>query len=64
MKIICKDKIVKSKQVPHAINEKKILMSIDFPFVVNMEFSYKDNSYLYFCLPFVNGGEMFTHLRK
>lgn len=64
MKIIAKDKVVRSKQIPHALNEKKILRALNFPFVVNLEFSYKDNSYLYFCLPFVNGGEMFTHLRK
>lgn len=64
MKIIRKDKVVRSKQIPHALNEKKILQALNFPFVVNLEFSYKDNSYLYFCLPFINGGEMFTHLRK
>jgi protein kinase A len=64
MKIISKDKIVRSKQIPHALSEKKVLKALNFPFVVKLEFSYKDNSFLYFGLPFVNGGEMFTHLRK
>lgn len=64
MKIISKDKVVRSKQIPHALNEKRILKALNFAFVVRLEFSYKDNSFLYFALPFVNGGEMFTHLRK
>lgn len=29
-----------------------------------MEFFFKDNSYIYMVLPFINGGEMFTHLRR
>lgn len=33
--------IVKSKQVDHTINEKKVLASINFPFLVNLEYSFK-----------------------
>jgi protein kinase A len=64
VKIQEKAKIIRSRQVKNTLNEKKILRSISFPFVVNMAFSLKDNSYLYFGMPFINGGEMFTHLRK
>ncbi|XP_020283793.1 cAMP-dependent protein kinase catalytic subunit-like [Pseudomyrmex gracilis] len=64
MKMLDKAKIVKMKQVDHARNEKRILQSISFPFTVFMKFCFKDNSYLYMVLPFVNGGEMFTHLRR
>lgn len=64
MKILEKEKIVKTKQIDHTGNEKKILQSIKFPFVVSMDFFFKDNSYLYLIMQFVNGGEMFTHLRR
>lgn len=64
VKIASKEKVVKSKQVSHTLNEKQILRAIKFPFVVYLEFSMKDNSYLYYGMPFINGGEMFTHLRK
>ncbi|XP_034172682.1 cAMP-dependent protein kinase catalytic subunit 1 [Osmia lignaria lignaria] len=64
MKILDKAKIVKMKQVDHTHNEKKILQCVRFPFVVFMEFFFKDNSYIYMVLPFINGGEMFTHLRR
>ncbi|XP_014219547.1 cAMP-dependent protein kinase catalytic subunit-like [Copidosoma floridanum] len=64
MKILEKKELVRTKQVEHTYNERRILQSIRFPFVVHLEHCFKDNSYIYMVLPFVNGGEMFTHLRK
>ncbi|GFU33591.1 cAMP-dependent protein kinase catalytic subunit [Trichonephila clavipes] len=56
--------VVKLKQVDHTLNEKRILHAIDFPFMVNMVYHFKDNSYLYMVLEYVSGGEMFSHLRR
>ncbi|KAF7414660.1 hypothetical protein HZH68_003149 [Vespula germanica] len=64
MKILNKARIVKLAQVEHTYNEKKILQCVRFPFLVFMEFFFMDNTYLYLVLPYVNGGEMFTHLRR
>ena len=64
MKMLKKENIVKMKQVEHTINEKRILCSIDFPFIVKLVYSFKDTSNLYMVLEYVSGGEMFTHLRK
>lgn len=41
MKILDKAKLVKTKQVDHTRNEKRILLSISFPFMVFMEFCFK-----------------------
>ncbi|KAG6448737.1 hypothetical protein O3G_MSEX005684 [Manduca sexta] len=64
MKMLEKEKIVKLKQIEHSYYEKKILCGLNFPFVVYMKYYFKDNVYLYYVLPFIAGGEMFSHLRK
>ncbi|OUC40104.1 kinase domain protein [Trichinella nativa] len=45
-------------------SEKKILQMAQFPFIVNFYGSFKSNSNLFFMLEFVQGGDLFTHLRK
>ncbi|XP_022195555.2 cAMP-dependent protein kinase catalytic subunit 1 [Nilaparvata lugens] len=64
MKVLNKAKILSLEQVEHTLNEKKILQCLNYPFVVYMAFAFSDNSYLYFVLPFIIGGEMYTLLRK
>lgn len=52
------------KQVKHALHEKKILQSIRYPFVVHMEFFIMDNSNVYFIMPYISGGELYTHIKR
>lgn len=62
LKILEKKNVVKSRQVEHTLNEKKIISCVNFPFIASFVTSFKDNSNLFIVLEFVSGGEMFKHL--
>ena len=64
IKILKKNKIIKFKQVDHILNELKILSLIDHPFIIKFDGFTQDPKYLYIILELINGGEMFTYLRK
>lgn len=63
LKIINKKSAHKMKQEDHVVNEKRILQSLNFPFIIRFYFSYKDNANLYIGLELIEGGELFRHLR-
>ncbi|KAH7883235.1 kinase-like domain-containing protein [Phlebopus sp. FC_14] len=64
IKVLSKDKIVKTKQVEHTNNEKSLLEAVQHPFIVNLWGAFQDNSNLYMVMDFVPGGELFTLLRR
>lgn len=64
MKCMDKMHVVKSKQVQHTMYEIRVLDAVKFDFIVGMEYFFKDNVYLFIVMPFINGGEMFSHLRN
>jgi len=64
MKIIAKDRVIKTRQVEHTYNEKNILFCTQNHFIARMTDYFADKKSLYMVLEFVNGGEMFTHIQK
>nr|CAH8874242.1 unnamed protein product [Trichobilharzia regenti] len=64
LKILDKAKVVKLKQVQHTLNEKRILQAVDFPFLIHLEYRFKNEIYLFLGLEYVSGGEMFSYLRR
>ena len=48
LKILDKQKVVKLKQVEHTLNEKRILASITFPFLVGLDYHFKVKSSVQF----------------
>lgn len=64
IKQLKKSDLIKKKQVDHVKNEIVILSSVDHPFIVKMNGLGQDSRYLYLCIEYVQGGELFTHLRR
>lgn len=64
IKMMEKKHVIKTKQVQHTISEIRIMDAVNFAFMVKMEYFFMDNVYLFLVMPFVNGGEMFAHLRN
>ena len=63
MKSLKKDVLLDQDQVESTILEKKILQSLDHPFLVGMIFCFQTVERIYFVMPFIRGGELFQHLR-
>ena len=64
LKMLKKSEVVRLKQVQHVKSEKEILMMIDHPFIVTLVAAFQDEKRLYMLMEFVNGGELFSYLRK
>lgn len=44
--------------------ERDILEKINSPFIVKLHYAFQTDAKLYFVMDFLNGGELFFHLRK
>jgi serine/threonine protein kinase len=62
--VLKKADVVKMRQIEHTLNEKRTLEKLDHPFLVKLYASFQDALNLYFVLDYVQGGELFTFLRR
>lgn len=64
LKILNKKTIVKYKQVEHTNDERKILSVLSHPFIVKMWGTFQDAKHLFIVMDFVEGGELFSLLKR
>ncbi|EEQ97201.1 cAMP-dependent protein kinase catalytic subunit, putative [Perkinsus marinus ATCC 50983] len=64
LKILKKSEIVRLRQVEHVRAERAILENLSHPFIVNLFATFRDDKRLFMLMEYVNGGELFSHLRK
>ena len=64
MKVLNKKMLRLTNQELHTKNERDLMIKISSPFIVNIKFAFQDNINLYLVSDFMQGGELFFHLRK
>ena len=64
MKSLKKDVLLDQDQIENTLLEKKILESLDHPFLVGLVFCFQTDDRIFFVMPFLRGGELFQHLKK
>lgn len=64
LKCQAKKAIIESGLQEHVLNEMRVMRMINHPFICQLYCALQDNSYLYFVIELLQGGELFTHLRN
>ncbi|TMW58496.1 hypothetical protein Poli38472_010055 [Pythium oligandrum] len=64
LKCLVKSRIVENNLKEHVLNEKRVMLSLDHPFILKLYSTYQDKKYLYLLLELALGGELFTYLRR
>lgn len=64
MKTLKKDMILRKNQTENTMVERMILERLNNPFIVKLHYAFQSPERLYFVIDFLNGGELFFHLRK
>merc|ERR1712130_30609 len=64
MKIMKKRTIMGRGQVDHTKAERKILQSLDHPFLMALRYAFQSKEKLYLVLDYIKGGELFFHLKN
>lgn len=58
-----KEQILRKNQLQHVLNEKNFLSAIRHPFIIHLEYYATDLCHIYFMMPFIVGGDLFSLMR-
>ncbi|KAF3913630.1 hypothetical protein ABW21_db0202823 [Orbilia brochopaga] len=64
VKVLKKAQVVKMKQVEHTNDERRMLQRVKHPFLITLWGTFQDSKNLYMVMDFIEGGELFSLLRK
>ena len=64
VKVLKKQQVVKMKQVEHTNDERRMLQRCRHPFLITLWGTWSDSKNLYMVMDFIEGGELFSLLRK
>lgn len=65
VKVMKKERILGNhKKIEQALTERKVLVEVRHPFIIQLHWTFQTRLYLYFVLEYCSGGELFYHLSK
>ena len=64
MKRIRKDVLILTKQIENTLNEKYILLNINHPFLLGMDYVFQNELRVYFFLEYAKGGSLMHNLSR
>lgn len=64
MKCIRKDVVIEHESVESLAVEKLILLQVNHPFIIGMDYVFQKAYRIYFIMDFIQGGELFKHLSE
>ncbi|KAK4886632.1 hypothetical protein RN001_002903 [Aquatica leii] len=64
IKLVKKEIIRSKQQLNRTLTENRILKRINHPFLISLKYSFQTPNHLCFVMDYINGGELFFHLRR
>jgi serine/threonine protein kinase len=64
MKVLNKSEVKRRKQVEHTNTERRVMGTMNHPFIVTLRFAFQTSNKLFMVSDFCKGGELFFHLKK
>ncbi|EGV64891.1 cAMP-dependent protein kinase catalytic subunit [Yamadazyma tenuis] len=64
IKVLKKQQVIKMKQVEHTNDERRMLKLVEHPFLIRMWGTFQDSKNLFMVMDYIEGGELFSLLRK
>ena len=64
IKVLKKHQVIKMKQVEHTNDERRMLKLVEHPFLIRMWGTFQDSKNLFMVMDYIEGGELFSLLRK
>lgn len=64
VKVLKKQQVVRMKQIEHTNDERRMLQRVKHPFCITLWGTFQDAKNLYMVMDFIEGGELFSLLRK
>lgn len=63
LKVVSKLEMIDSNFIENIKTEKELLQSLDSPFIVTLDYCFQTLSHVYFFMPLISGGQLYTYLR-